>query len=89
MEYAFYHDLYKRLVKEAEVKLLVKFVPEGISVNTRTSDKLEYLFLQNFGRKSVAVPISEEYEVVYGEESEVIAPLKTRVLKKKIEVNEE
>lgn len=89
MEYAFYHDLYKRLVKEAEVKLSVKFVPEGISVNTRASDKLEYLFLQNFGRKSVAVPISEEYEVVYGEESEVIAPLKTRVLKKKIEVNEE
>lgn len=35
MEYVFYHDLYKRLVKEAEVKLLVKFVPEEISVNTR------------------------------------------------------
>lgn len=82
MEYAFYHDFYEKVVKEAKIIAPVEFVPKGISINTRESEKAEYLFIQNFGRKVVAVPVREEYEVIYGGESEVIEPLKTRILKR-------
>lgn len=82
MEYSFYHDLYEKLVQEAEIKALLDFVPEGVSVNTRENEESEYLFLQNFGRKAVAVPVKKEYELIYGDKSEVIGSLETRVLKK-------
>lgn len=81
MEYPFYHDFYEKIVSEAGIKRPVEFVPEGIFVNTRETQKTEYLFVQNFGRKAAAVPVSEDYEVIYGDTSEVIEPLKTKVLK--------
>ena len=82
MEYLFYHDFYEKAVKEAGITAPVEFVPEGVSVNIRETEKTEYLFIQNFGRKAAAVPVREEYKVIYGNDSEVIGPLETRVLKR-------
>ena len=82
MEYPFYRDFYEKAVKEAGITAPVEFVPDGVAVNTRETEKTEYLFIQNFGRKAAAVPIRQEYKVIYGGESEVIGPLETRVLKR-------
>lgn len=45
------------------------------------SENAEYLFIQNFSRKEVVVPVTGEYQEIYGTGSEVLAPLQTRVLK--------
>ena len=81
MEQAFYDDLFKGVAEEAGVKSLAEAVPEGVSVNVRQSENAEYLFIQNFSRKEVVVPVTGEYQEIYGTGSEVLAPLQTRVLK--------
>ena len=81
MEQAFYDDLFKGVAEEAGVKSLAEAVPEGVAVNVRQSENAEYLFIQNFSRKGVAVPVTGEYQEIYGTGSEVLAPLQTRVLK--------
>lgn len=45
MEYAFYHDLYEKVVKEVGIIAPVEFVPKGISINARESENAEYLLL--------------------------------------------
>ena len=82
MEAAFYDDFLGKAAKEAGVESILEYVPEGISVNVRESEDTEYLFIQNYGKAPVAVPVPEGFEVLYGGESEVIKPLKTRVLKR-------
>lgn len=81
-EYSFYHDFYEKVVKEAGVIAPIEFVPKGISINTRESENTEYLFIQNFGKKAVAVPVRDGYKVIYGEKNEIVEPLKTRILKR-------
>ena len=83
MEPAFYEDFYARAVKEADLKAPLEFVPAGVSVTVRENEEYEYLFIQNYARKSVAVPVPDGYEVLYGTKEEVMAPLQTRVLKRK------
>ena len=83
MESAFYEDFYARAVKEADLKAPLEFVPAGVSVTVRENEEYEYLFIQNYARKSVAVPVPDGYEVLYGTKEEVMAPLQTRVLKRK------
>ncbi|MFQ7766708.1 MAG: Beta-galactosidase C-terminal domain, partial [Blautia sp.] len=53
-----------------------------VSVTVRENEDTEYLFIQNYARKPQAVPVPAEYELLYGTESEVMAPLQTRILKK-------
>lgn len=82
IEYAFCHDLYEKVVKEAGIIAPVEFVPKEISINTRESENAEYLFIQNFGKKAVGVPVREGYKVIYGKKNEIVEPLKTRILKR-------
>ena len=83
MELGFYQDFYGRVAKEAGVKSPVEFIPEGVAVTVRENEDAEYLFIQNYARKPQTVAVPEEYELLYGTESEVVAPLQTRILKKK------
>ena len=64
MEQAFYDDLFKGVAEEAGVKSLAEAVPEGVSVNVRQSENAEYLFIQNFSRKEVVVPVTGEYQEI-------------------------
>ena len=82
MELGFYQDFYGRVAAEAGLKSPVEFIPEGVSVTVRESDDTEYLFIQNYARKPQTVAVPAEYELLYGTESEVMAPLQTRILKK-------
>ena len=83
MEAAFYEDFLGRAAEEAGVKMPLTFIPEGISVTTRENEDTEYLFIQNFGEKTETVSVSGDYEVLYGSTDENIAPLATRILKRK------
>ena len=83
MEIGFYQDFYGRVAAEAGLKFPIEFVPEGVSVTVRENEDTEYLFIQNYARKAQTVAVPAEYELLYGTESEVMAPLETRVLKKK------
>ena len=82
MEQAFYEDFYGRTVKEAGVQAPLEFVPAGVSVTLRENEAYQYLFIQNFAREPKAVPVPAGYEVLYGTEKEVLAPLETRILKR-------
>ena len=83
MELGFYQDFYGRAAAEAGLKSPVEFIPEGVSVTVRESEDTEYLFIQNYARKPQTVAVPAEYELLYGTESEVMAPLQTRILKRK------
>ena len=83
MEAAFYEDFLGRAADEAGVDTPLDFVPEGVSVTTRETEDTEYLFIQNFAGKMQTVSVPEEYEVLYGTDSENMSPLQTRVLKRK------
>ena len=82
MEIGFYQDFYGRVAAEAGLKSPIEIIPEGVSVTVRENEDTEYLFIQNYARKPQAVPVPAEYELLYGTESEVMAPLQTRILKK-------
>ena len=82
MELGFYQDFYGRVAAETGLKSPIEFIPEGVAVTVRESEDTEYLFIQNYARKPQAVPVPAEYELLYGTESEVMAPLQTRILKK-------
>ena len=82
MELGFYQDFYGRVAAEAGLKSPVEFIPEGVAVTVRESEDTEYLFIQNYARKPQTVAVPAEYELLYGTESEVMAPLQTRILKK-------
>ena len=49
----------------------------------KENEDTEYLFIQNFGEKTETVSVPEGYEVLYGSDSEIMAPLTTRILKGK------
>ncbi len=83
MEAAFYEDFLGRAADEAGVDTPLDFVPEGVSVTIRETEDTEYLFIQNFAGKTETVSVSEEYEVIYGTDSENMSPLQTRILKRK------
>ena len=83
MELGFYQDFYGRVAAEAGLKSPVEFIPEGVSVTVRESEDTEYLFIQNYAHKPQTVAVPAEYELLYGTESEVMAPLQTRILKKR------
>ena len=83
MEAAFYEDFLGRAADEAGVDTPLDFVPEGVSVTTRETEDTEYLFIQNFAGKTQTVSVPEEYEVIYGTDSENMSPLQTRILKRK------
>jgi len=83
MEAAFYEDFLGRAAEEAGVEMPLTFIPEGVSVTTRENEDTEYLFIQNFGEKTETVSVPEGYEVLYGSDSEIMAPLTTRILKGK------
>ena len=82
MELGFYQDFYGKVAVEADLKSPIEIIPEGVSVTVRENEDTEYLFIQNYARKPQAVPVPAEYELLYGTESEVMAPLQTRILKK-------
>ena len=81
MELDFYRDFYARVTEEAGLKSVLEFVPAGVSVTVRKNDKAEYVFIQNYAREVKAVPIPDEYEVLYGSQSEVLQPLQTKIIK--------
>ena len=83
MEAAFYEDFLGRAADEAGVDTPLDFVPEGVSVTTRETEDTEYLFIQNFAGKTQTVSVPEDYEVIYGTDSENMSPLQTRILKRK------
>ena len=76
-------EYWEQRAEEAGVKMPLTFIPEGISVTTRENEDTEYLFIQNFGEKTETVSVSGDYEVLYGSTDENIAPLATRILKRK------
>ena len=61
MEAAFYQDFYRAVTQKAQIRSVLEWIPPGISVNVRESRDSEYLFLQNFGRRAVAVPVPKEF----------------------------
>mgnify|MGYP004637322347 FL=1 len=86
MEPDFYRDFYTRITKEAGVKSVLEFVPEGVSVTVRENETTEYVFIQNYAREAQAVATPNGYEVLYGAQGEILQPLQTKVLKKAKEI---
>ena len=82
-EQGFYDELYRKIVEEAEIERVIKHIPEGVEVSTRKTDDTEYIFIQNFSKKSVEMQLPvPEYSIFMGEYDGTIGAYKTVVLKK-------
>ncbi|MNC37082.1 Beta-galactosidase BglY [compost metagenome] len=65
----FYRDYYRELAKEAGVEPLLPVLPEGVSVQARSSGTEEYLFVMNFNgsAREVALDRRQYRDVESGE----------------------
>ncbi len=83
-EQAFYDDLYKEILKEADIApVYPEAVPEGVFVTSRKSETAEYIFIQNFHPQAVEFsPCLPNARVIFGEESETMPGFSTVVLKR-------
>ena len=80
-EKSFFNDLYKSIVKEAKIPVVMENVPDGVEVTTRSGEMADYIFIQNFARNNVTIEIPEGCEVLYGTLDKEMIPLETKVLK--------
>ena len=64
----FYHDFYKKLLPEAGVYPLVKGnIPKDLTISSRISNSIEYVFIQNFNNGITDIRDLEiDGEVIYG-----------------------
>ena len=69
-EQSFYDDLYQNICAEAGLKAPIPCsVPEGVEVTTRESEDTQYIFIQNYNRTDVKLPIRvNDYEVIFQSE---------------------
>lgn len=69
-EQSFYDDLYQNICAEAGLKAPIPCsVPEGVEVTTRENEDAQYIFIQNYNRTEVKLPIGvNDYEVIFQSE---------------------
>ena len=84
-EQGFYDDVYSKIAQEAEVKGTFEDIPEGVEVTSRYSQEFQYIFVQNFNRHSVEIPLPvDEMEIILGDYNNgIISSFETVVLKVK------
>ena len=84
-EQGFYDDVYSKIAQEAEVKGTFEDIPEGVEVTSRYSQEFQYIFVQNFNRHSVEIPLPvDEMEIILGDYNNgIISSFETIVLKVK------
>lgn len=83
MEEAFYTDLLETVLKEEGIEKPLSFIPEGVEVTTRESDKAIYLIVQNFNSQAVKMTLPQkDYKIIYGTKGEKLDGLSTVVMKK-------
>lgn len=92
-EQSFYDDFYCDICREVGVNAVIPCsIPKGVEVTTREEKGAQYIFIQNFNRTEVLLPISSrDYEVIFHSEGAemgdqiTLQRLNTVVLKSDIE----
>lgn len=81
----FYDEIYAQIVKQKNVFVPVKNIPEGVEVTMRTSEEYEYIFIQNFNRYPVRMQLEmENIKILLGKlENGEIQKLDTVILRSK------
>lgn len=82
-EQGFYDELYRYLGKECGIPPVVKgTVPYGIEVSGRSSEKAEYIFIQNFTDDPIDISgMHLEGERLYGTEEKILPAYQSLILK--------
>lgn len=82
-EQEFYDDLYRHIVKEANVDEKVSFpVPSGVEVCIRKKANEYYVFIQNFTTKEVEISLNtDDVTLLYGESTECLPAFGSILLK--------
>ena len=66
-EQAFYDEVCAQIAREAKACGPIANIPEGVEVTTRNKDGQEYIFIQNYNRKSVKIEMDiEKMEILSG-----------------------
>ncbi|WP_069997262.1 beta-galactosidase [Cellulosilyticum sp. I15G10I2] len=80
-----YDDLYRHLLKEADLEPLIEgTISEGIEITSRKSQNAEYIIIQNYNDTAVQMNLSENrYHVLRGASIHNIPSLETLILKRK------
>lgn len=74
MEQEFYTDVLDRIVKQEDLEVSLKTIPEGIEVCTRESSEWIYTFVQNFNHQPAKISIEENMERWFGGDEEGSIP---------------
>lgn len=82
-EQGFYDELYAAIVKECGLSRCVPgIIPEGIEVNSRSSETAKYLFVQNFQNDTVDISgMGLCAELMYGNSLEKLRAYETIIVK--------
>lgn len=83
-EQAFYDEVISKIVKDTNVEVPIKDVPEGIEITSRKSQENTYVFVQNFNNEALEIELDTgNAEIIFGDYSEgKIQRFGTIVLKK-------
>ena len=73
MEQAFYDDVYRRVMEQNEIKSIVGTwrVPDGVEVTCRETDMETFIFVQNYNRFDITIPLQPDLEILVGGSEEV------------------
>ncbi len=85
MEQQFYNDFLEAVQRDVNIEKPLLYIPDGVEVTTRHSDKATYLIIQNFNADPVRLELPiQGYELAYGEKSSSLNGFGTVILKHKI-----
>lgn len=85
VEQRFYDDFYKMLQTTLSLKQIVAgTIPDGIEVNSRENEEVEYIFIQNYKNETIMLhTMNVEGELLYGKDKEQLGAYETIILKRK------
>ena len=80
----FYHDLYNRIITENQLQQIMTDIPDGIEVSSRSGEKYEYLFIQNYTDHKISIRIPKNTEILWGSYDGGVCGYSTVICRKKI-----
>lgn len=83
-EMNFYHDLYNRIITENQLQQIMTDIPDGIEVSSRSGEKYEYLFIQNYTDHKISIRIPKNTEILWGSYDGGVCGYSTVICRKKI-----
>lgn len=83
-ERGFYHDLYQQIIAKHQLQQIMKNIPAGIEISSRTGKQFEYIFIQNYTENKIPVRIPDDAEILWGNYDGDVSGYSTVICRRKL-----